>query len=319
MLRGPRAHLVRSAHADTPSSVPVVPVPDRWLALLSGRRGARADLDLPRPSPFAKVTQTVGYTDITVDYSSPGVKGRKIWGNVVPYDKLWRAGANQATKVTFSRDVTFAGKPVPAGTYAFFVIPSKGAWTVILNKKADQPGTGTAYNQADDLLRVQLTPKAAPMRERLAYLVTDFTDDKASLDLEWEKLRLAIPIGLDTAKQAQAAVDGAVDNVWRTYATAARYMLETKKDYADRHEVHRPVAGPERGLVQRLDQSRAAGRAGALRRGTHDRTEGLRHGQQVADVLPRGRDQKEPRRLEEQEGLATTPSVTSYRYSRTRR
>jgi hypothetical protein len=193
---------------------------------------ARADLDLPRPSPFAKVTQTVGYTDITVDYSSPGVKGRKIWGGLVPYDKMWRAGANTATKVTFSRDVTFAGKPVPAGTYAFFLIPTKSAWTVILNKKADQPGTGAGYNQADDLLRVQITPKAAPMRERLAYLVTDFTDDKASLELEWEKLRLSVPIGLDTAKQAQAAIDGAVDNVWRTYASAARYMLETKKDYA---------------------------------------------------------------------------------------
>ncbi len=193
---------------------------------------ARADLDLPRPSPFAKVTQTVGYTDITVDYSSPGVKGRKIWGGLVPYDKMWRAGANTATKVTFSRDVTFAGKPVPAGTYAFFLIPTKAAWTVILNKKPDQPGTGVGYNQADDLLRVQVTPKAAPMRERLAYQVSDFTDDKASLDMEWEKLRLSIPIGLDTAKQAQAAIDGAVDNVWRTYANAARYMLETKKDYA---------------------------------------------------------------------------------------
>jgi hypothetical protein len=192
---------------------------------------ARADLDLPRPSPFAKVSQSVGYTDITVDYSSPGVKGRKIWGGLVPYDKMWRAGANQATKVTFSRDVTFAGKPVPAGTYAFFVIPSKSAWTVILSKKPDQSGTGAGYNQADDLLRVQITPRAAPMRERLAYLVTDFTDDKASLDLEWEKLRLSIPIGLDTAKQAQTAIDGAVDNVWRTYANAARYMLETKKDY----------------------------------------------------------------------------------------
>ncbi|HXU62225.1 MAG TPA: DUF2911 domain-containing protein [Polyangia bacterium] len=202
-------------------------------AVLCGLAGAaRADLDLPRPSPFAKVSQTVGYTDITVDYSSPGVKGRKIWGSVVPYDKMWRAGANNATKVTFSRDVTFGGKPVPAGTYAFFVIPSKGAWTVILNKKADQPGTGAGYNQADDAVRVSITPKAAPMRERLAYLVTDFTDDKASLDLEWEKLRLAIPIGLDTAKQAQAAIDGAIDNVWRTYANAARYMLETKKDYA---------------------------------------------------------------------------------------
>ncbi len=145
---------------------------------------------------------------------------------------MWRAGANTATKVTFSRDVVFAGKPLPAGTYAFFVIPGKSAWTVILNKKADQPGTGVGYNQADDVLRVSIAPKSAPMRERLAYLVTDFTDDKASLDLEWEKVRLSIPIGLDTAKQAQTAIDGAIDNVWRTYANAARYMLETKKDTA---------------------------------------------------------------------------------------
>jgi hypothetical protein len=191
---------------------------------------ARADLDLPRPSPFAKVVQTVGLTDITVDYSSPGVKGRKIWGAVVPYDQMWRAGANQATKVTFSRDVTFAGRPVPAGTYAFFVIPGKGAWTVVLNKKADQAGTGRDYKQADDLLRVQVQPQAAPFRERLAYLVTNFTDDKASLDLEWEKVRLPIAIGLGTSAQSVANINAAVDGTWRTYANAARYMLENKKD-----------------------------------------------------------------------------------------
>jgi hypothetical protein len=190
----------------------------------------RADLDLPRPSPFAKVVQTVGLTDITVDYSSPGVKGRKIWGAVVPTDQMWRAGANQATKVTFSRDVTFAGKPVPAGTYAFFVIPTKSVWTVILNKRADQAGTGRDYKQADDLLRVQVQPKAAPFRERLAYLVTDFTDDKASLDLEWEKVRLSIPITVATVTQVSASITAAIDGTWRTYANAARYLLETKKD-----------------------------------------------------------------------------------------
>ncbi len=191
---------------------------------------ARADLDLPRPSPFAKVVQTVGLTDVTVDYSSPGVKGRKIWGAVVPYDQMWRAGANQATKVTFGRDVTFAGKPVPAGTYAFFVIPTKSAWTVILNKRADQAGTGRDYKQADDLLRAQVQPKAAPFRERLAYLVTDFTDDKASLDLEWEKVRLSIPIAVATGAQVSANITAAIDGTWRTYANAARYLLETKKD-----------------------------------------------------------------------------------------
>ena len=192
---------------------------------------ARADLDLPRPSPFAKVVQTVGLTDITVDYSSPGVKGRKIWGAVVPYDQMWRAGANGATKLTFSRDVSFADKPVPAGTYAFFVIPTKGAWTVILNKKADQAGTGRDYKQADDLLRVQVTPKAAPFRERLAYAITDFTDDKATLELEWEKLRLPIPIAVQTSAQALANINSTIDGTWRTYANAARYMLENKKDY----------------------------------------------------------------------------------------
>jgi Protein of unknown function (DUF2911) len=191
---------------------------------------ARADLDLPRPSPFAKVVQTVGLTDITVDYSSPGVKGRKIWGAVVPYDQMWRAGANQATKVTFGRDVTFAGKPVPAGTYAFFVIPTKSAWTVILNKRADQAGTGRDYKQADDLLRAQVQPKSAPFRERLVYLVTDFTDDKASLDLEWEKVRLSIPITVATGAQVTANITAAIDGTWRTYANAARYLLETKKD-----------------------------------------------------------------------------------------
>ena len=200
-----------------------------WFCLVGGV--ARADLDLPRPSPFAKVVQTVGLTDITVDYSSPGVKGRKIWGAVVPYDQMWRAGANSATKITFSRDVSFADRPVAAGTYAFFVIPTKGAWTVILNKKADQPGTGRDYKQADDLLRVQVTPKAAPFRERLAYAITDFTDDKASLELEWEKLRLAIPLAVQTSAQALANINSAVDGTWRTYANAARYLLDSKKDY----------------------------------------------------------------------------------------
>ena len=199
------------------------------LALSAG--AARADVDLPRPSPFAKVWQVVGLTEITVDYSSPGVKGRKIWGGLVPYDQMWRAGANTATKLTFSKNVTFAGKPVPAGSYAFFVIPGKDSWTVILNKKTDQSGTGRDYKPAEDLLRVSVKPKAAPFRERLAYLVTDFTDDKASLDLEWEKLRLSIPITVDTGPQALANINAAVDGTWRTYANAARYMLENKKDY----------------------------------------------------------------------------------------
>ena len=180
---------------------------------------------------MAKVTQTIGLTDVTVEYSCPGVKGRKIWDGVVPYDKMWRTGANVATKITFSKDVTFADKPVPAGSYALFTIPTKGAWTVILNKNPNQPGTAQDYKADLDLLRVSVHPKAAPFRERLAFLFSDMTDDKGTLDLEWEKLRLSIPIGVATAQQSLANINSAIDNAWRTYANAARYMLETKKDY----------------------------------------------------------------------------------------
>lgn len=201
------------------------------LMLSLASRDARADLELPRPSPFAKVSQDIGLTTVTVDYSSPGVKGRTIWGALVPYDKMWRTGANRATKIIFSRDVTFAGKAVPAGTYALFTIPTKGEWTVILNKRADQAGTGQDYKADEDVLRAQIKPKSAPFRERMTFLFNDATDEKASLDLEWEKLRLSIPILADTEKQALASIAATLDGTWRTYANAARYLLESKKDY----------------------------------------------------------------------------------------
>jgi hypothetical protein len=192
---------------------------------------ASAQLDLPRPSPAAKVSQVIGLTEVTVDYSSPAVKGRPIWGALVPYDQMWRTGANQATKITFSRDVMFGDKPVAAGTYSLFTIPSKGAWTVILNKNADQSGTARDYKAELDLVRFQVHPKPAPHRERLAFLFSDFTDDKGTLDLEWDKLRVPMSIKVSTEKQALANIANSIDGTWRTYANAARYLAETKKDY----------------------------------------------------------------------------------------
>lgn len=192
---------------------------------------AFADLDLPRPSPFAKVSQTVGLTDISVDYSSPGVKGRKIWGTLVPYEKIWRAGANNLTKVTFGRDVNIVGKPVPAGTYAFFVIPGKTQWTLVFNKDLTQPGTGSGYKQELDQLRVLVKPQAIPIRERLAYQIVDFDDTKATLTLEWERVRLSVPIKIDTDAQVQASLKTFAEEEWRPWNNAARYELESKKDY----------------------------------------------------------------------------------------
>jgi len=196
---------------------------------LSG--SAAADLDLPRPSPFAKVSQTVGLTEISVDYSAPGVKGRKIWGELVPYDKIWRAGANNLTKIAFGKDVTIVGRPVPAGTYAFFVIPGKTQWTLVLSKDLTQPSTGAGYKQESDQLRVLVKPVAIPMRERLAYQIVDFDDSKATLTLEWERVRLAMPIVVGTDAQVAASLKTFSEEEWRPWNNAARYELESKKDY----------------------------------------------------------------------------------------
>jgi hypothetical protein len=193
---------------------------------------ASADLDLPRPSPNAKVSQFIGLTEITVDYSCPAVKGRPVWGSLVPYDQMWRTGANAATKISFSKDVTFGDKQVPAGSYALMTIPAKsGVWTVILNKKTDQSGTLRDYKADMDLVRFQVHAKPAPHRERLAFLFSDFTDDKGTLDLEWDKLRVSIPIKVSTKEQALANIAKTLDGEWRTYAMAARYIGETEKDF----------------------------------------------------------------------------------------
>jgi hypothetical protein len=184
-------------------------------------------IELPAKSPAAMVKQTVGLTDITIEYSSPAVKGRKIWGALVPYNEVWRTGANAATKVTFSKDVEIEGTPVPAGTYAFFAIPTAKEWTLILNKVANQGGS-FGYKKESDLLRLSVKPAAIPMRERLAYLVSNFTDDTASIDLEWEKVKVSLPVKLKTKEESLANIQKATDNAWGPMTSAARYLLDQK-------------------------------------------------------------------------------------------
>jgi hypothetical protein len=189
-------------------------------------------IELPRPSPTAKITQTVGLTELSIDYSSPRVNGRKVWGTVVPYGQVWRAGANLATKLTVSRDVTIGTTKVPAGSYALFVIPQKqGVWTVIINKDAQQPGAFN-YKAELDAVRVDVKPTAIANKERLAYSFDDFaTQNAVSIVLEWEKVRLALPVKLGTDAQVSAGVKSAEETAWAPFNQAARYMLEQKKDY----------------------------------------------------------------------------------------
>lgn len=190
---------------------------------------AQSSPELPQPSPKARVQQRVGLTDFAIDYSSPGVKGRQIWGGVVPLDELWRTGANAATKLEASRDFTFGGKKVPAGTYALLTIPERDSWTVILNKDTTLPGT-RGYEKKKDVARVTVKPETVPHRERLAFLFSDTTDDASRLDLEWERLRISVPLQVETSTQARANIDKALDEAWRPHLASARYLLDTGGD-----------------------------------------------------------------------------------------
>lgn len=191
---------------------------------------AQNAMETPAPSPKAKVEQRVGITDFAIEYSSPAVKGRVIWGELVPYDTLWRTGANMSTKLTASRDFSFGGKPVPAGSYSLFTIPGKAGWTVILNSKAELSGT-TGYDEKNDVARITVTPQAlAAPRERMTFIVSDTTDAGANLDLEWEKLRVRIPVTVDTKAQVAASIDKTLGDAWRPHWQAARYLLDSGGD-----------------------------------------------------------------------------------------
>lgn len=193
-------------------------------------QSAKAQLQLPALSPKASVMQTAGLTDITIDYSSPGVKGRKIWGELVPFDQAWRAGANAATKITFSKEVKVDTVSVPKGAYSVAIIPSeKSEWTIILNKDAEaQPDEQKPEN---DVFRIKVKPQEIPMRERLAYSITDFNEAYAMVNMEWEKVRVSFKILLGTDKQAMESISNALTPSYRTYTSAARYFLEAKRDY----------------------------------------------------------------------------------------
>lgn len=176
---------------------------ERALAVLLLAMALPAQAPKVRQSPAASVSQELGLTKLDITYHRPAVKGRVIWGNpedpgkpLVPYGQVWRAGANEATTISFSGPVKVAGHAVPAGTYAFFAIPGKERWTLILSKNAKQWGA-FKYKQAEDDLRFEATPQAAPMQEWLDYTVDLRDQASAVVTLHWEKLAVSFPITVE--------------------------------------------------------------------------------------------------------------------------
>ena len=184
-----------------------------------------AQLTIPRVSPAASVSQTVGTTKITIDYHRPGVKGRVIWGSLVPFDKPWRMGANEATTISFSDPVKIEGTEVPAGKYSLFAIPGRDKWTLIINKDPEQFGA-FGYDPSKDQVRVAVSPVAAPHNEWMRFTIDPVGTNAAVVALEWEKLRVPTRVDVDVAKIVWKDVDQAMTS---TFDQSAQWALETNE------------------------------------------------------------------------------------------
>lgn len=198
------------------------------LLMLGAAPASAQELKLPVLSPRATVSQVVGINTISIDYSSPGLRGRAPFGELVPFNEVWRAGANASTKITFTDDAKVAGKDVSAGTYSLFFIPTAKTWTVILN--SDKDASPRSYDEKKDVVRAVVKTEKAPKRERMLFLFANTTDEGTRIDMEWDQLRVSIPVTVDTMNMAKAGIDAHVDGAWGPLARSARYYADTVKD-----------------------------------------------------------------------------------------
>lgn len=217
--------------------------------VLIGVDGVSGQLRLPRPSSNGSVMQTIGVTDVTIKYSRPGVKGRKIWGDavadakgeatldnqntrpagapIVPFGHIWRTGANEATQFTVTDDVLINGQPLAAGSYSLHTIPGKDEWTIVFNDTENQWGSFN-YDQTKDKLRVKAKPQAAEHQEWLAFEIEPTADNAAQVNIRWEKVSVPFTVEVKDQnglilKKAAVAVAAAKPDDWQTPLSAANF------------------------------------------------------------------------------------------------
>jgi hypothetical protein len=204
---------------------------------------AQPAIPLPDASPKATVSQTIGVTNVEINYHRPAVNKRKIFGGLVSYGAVWRAGANENTTISFSTPVTIEGQALPAGTYGLFMIPTATTWSVVFSK-ANASWGAYAYDPSEDALRVTVTPQSlADAQERMIYTFDDFTNNSAVASLRWDKTRVPFKIGVDLPGTVREAIRTTLrggkhwdPNAW---AAAARWELrngdaDTALKYADK-------------------------------------------------------------------------------------
>lgn len=200
------------------------------LALVLG--SAVAQIKTPAPSPMGKVTQTVGLTEITVEYSRPSAKGRKVFGDLVPFGERWRTGANAATKITFSEDVQVEGAALKAGTYALYTLPNEHEWQVYFYKNANQSGLPRAWDENEVAASFKVKPRqAGDFVETFTIGIGMVASDAAQLQLAWENtivpISFTVPTDIAVMKSIEKTMAGPSAN---DYYAAGRYLYESGKD-----------------------------------------------------------------------------------------
>lgn len=189
--------------------------------------------DLPMPSPMGKVEQKVGLTTVSVEYSRPSAKGRKIFGEVVPFDQVWRFGANGCTKFTSTTAISFEGKSIEAGTYSIFATPSeKGMWTIALNTDIEQSGTGS-YDEAKNVVTAKIKATETTFTESFTIEFADLTHNSGSLVMRWENTSIALPFSVKTNEIAEKNIDEAIqkgEDLEKVYYKAAAYYSRSLND-----------------------------------------------------------------------------------------
>jgi tetratricopeptide (TPR) repeat protein len=183
----------------------------------------------PQPSPTQTVKQDFGISSVELIYSRPGMKGRKIFGDLVPWGKVWRTGANSATRIKFTDDVSIGGQQLKAGEYDIYTVPNEKEWEIIINKGSADWGTN--YKQEDDIFRVKATPvKLDQSVETFTIQFANIKSNSADLQIMWDKTLVAVPVTTDIDKKIMADIDRIMNNDNRPYFQAAMYYLETGRD-----------------------------------------------------------------------------------------
>lgn len=199
-------------------------------AMISSAAIAQQNLKVPAPSPATTVKQDFGISSVELSYSRPGVKGRKIFGDLVPYDKVWRTGANSPTTITFGDDVTISGTKVPAGKYGLLTIPGQQEWTVIISKSTEV-SSPNAYKQADDVVRVKVKPNELPFPIETFMIVFDrITATSMDAVILWDKIAVPFTITTEVDSKVTAQIDHMMKTDKPPYFQAAMYYVETGKD-----------------------------------------------------------------------------------------